>query len=125
MKKILMKIIESSNKALKEGDMIKAMVSVEKPTSITVVKQKRRKPSDRDPDPDPVDTKPTRNCKPPLWFQLWSDNVFVPFQKEVRETLARHEAKLNEIDEFKTEVRETFKRNAIKFEEFKKQNNLK
>jgi hypothetical protein len=62
MKKILMKIIESSNTALKEGDTIKAMLSVEKPTSITVVKQKRRKPSDH----DPVDTKTTRNSKPPL-----------------------------------------------------------
>jgi hypothetical protein len=64
MKKILMKIIESSNKALKEGDMIKAMVSVEPTSRITIVKRKRRKPG------DPVDTKSPRNSKPPLWFQL-------------------------------------------------------
>jgi hypothetical protein len=64
MKKILMKIIESNNTALKKGDTIKAMLSVEKPTSITVVKQKRRKLSDRD--PDPAETKPPRNSKPPL-----------------------------------------------------------
>jgi hypothetical protein len=76
-----------------------------------VVKQKRRKPSDR----DPGDTKPPRNSKPPLWFQLWSKNVFEPFQKRID----------NEINELKTEMRETFKRNAIEFEEFKKLNNLK
>jgi hypothetical protein len=60
MKKILMKIIKSSNKALKEGDTIKAMISVEPATRITIVKGKRRKPG------KPVDTKPTRNPKPPL-----------------------------------------------------------
>jgi hypothetical protein len=64
MKKILMKIIKSSNKALKEGDTIKAMISIEKPTPITVVRRKRRKPGDH------VDAKPPRNSKPPLWFQL-------------------------------------------------------
>jgi hypothetical protein len=64
MKKILMKIIESSNKALKEGDAIKAMLSVEPATRITIVKGKRRKPG------NPTETKPPRNSKPPLWFQL-------------------------------------------------------
>jgi hypothetical protein len=100
MKKILMKIIESSNTALKEGDTIKAMVSAEPATRITIVKGKRRKPG------NPTETKPPRNSKPPLWFQLWSANVFEPFKKEVHErldkienTLARHEAKLNKIDE--------------------------
>jgi hypothetical protein len=109
MKKILMKIIESSNKALKGGDTIKAMVSVESTARITIVKGRRGKPG------NPADTRPPRNSKPPLWFQLWSDNVFVPFQKRID----------NEINEFKQEVRETFKRNAIEFEEFKREINVK
>ena len=44
--------------------------------------------------------------KPPKWFQYWSDNVFVPFVKEMKEFKTKQEAFNGEVRTFMEEQRE-------------------